>query len=59
MGMLVDGEWRTDWYAPDERGRFVRPRTRFHGRVSAHGEGRFRDRLGPRLMAPAPGVPRH
>jgi glutathionyl-hydroquinone reductase len=41
MGMLVDGEWRTDWYAPDEQGRFVRPRTRFHGRVSARGEGRF------------------
>ncbi|WP_375773708.1 glutathione S-transferase family protein [Archangium gephyra] len=39
--MLVDGEWRTDWYAPDEAGRFVRPRTRFHDRVSASGEGRF------------------
>lgn len=41
MGLLVDGEWRTDWYAPDEAGRFVRPRTRFHDRVSASGEGRF------------------
>ena len=39
--MLVDGEWRTHWYAPDEAGRFVRPRTRFHDRVSASGEGRF------------------
>jgi glutathionyl-hydroquinone reductase len=39
--MLLDGEWRTDWYAPDEAGRFVRPRTRFHDRVSASGEGRF------------------
>lgn len=39
--MLVDGQWRTDWYAPDEAGRFVRPRTRFHDRVSASGEGRF------------------
>jgi glutathionyl-hydroquinone reductase len=39
--MLLDGEWRTDWYAPDEAGRFVRPRTRFHDRVSASGEGHF------------------
>jgi putative glutathione S-transferase len=39
--MLLDGEWRTDWYAPDEAGRFVRPRTRFHDRVCASGEGRF------------------
>ena len=41
MGMLVDGEWRKGWYAPDDAGRFVRPPTRFRDRVSANGEGRF------------------
>jgi glutathionyl-hydroquinone reductase len=41
VGMLVDGEWRKGWYAPDEAGRFVRPPTRFRDRVSATGEGRF------------------
>ena len=46
MGLLIDGEWRTDGYAPDEAGRFERPRTRFHDWVSAHGEGRFPAEVG-------------
>ena len=33
MGMLVDGEWTTKWYAPDAEGRFVRPATVFRGTV--------------------------
>ncbi|OJH41508.1 glutathione-dependent reductase [Cystobacter ferrugineus] len=41
VGLLVDGEWKKDWYAPDEAGRFVRPKTRFREQVSASGQGRF------------------
>ena len=41
MGLLVEGEGRTDWYEPQEEGRVERPRTRFHEWVSARGEGRF------------------
>lgn len=41
MGMLVDGRWKTTWYEPDEKGRFVRPRTRFHRRVTADGSSGF------------------
>ncbi len=33
MGWLDRGVWRTDWYRPDEAGRFRRPPTRFHGRI--------------------------
>jgi len=33
MGLLVDGQWRNDWYEPDSEGRFRRPATSFHGRV--------------------------
>jgi len=29
MGRLVDGQWTTQWYEPDEGGRFVRPETSF------------------------------
>lgn len=41
MGQLVDGEWKTDWYAADAEGRFNRPKTRFRGRVSADGSTGF------------------
>lgn len=34
---MVDGVWKTDWYEPDEQGRFVRPPTRFRDRVSTDG----------------------
>jgi glutathionyl-hydroquinone reductase len=29
MGRLVDGQWTTEWYQPDEEGRFVRSETSF------------------------------
>jgi glutathionyl-hydroquinone reductase len=29
MGRLVDGQWTTEWYQPDDEGRFVRPETSF------------------------------
>lgn len=29
MGRLVDGQWTTQWYEPDEDGHFVRPETSF------------------------------
>lgn len=29
MGLLIDGEWKTTWYEPDEAGAFKRPETRF------------------------------
>lgn len=35
MGVMVEGEWREDWYEPDEDGRFVRPDTVFHGRLGS------------------------
>jgi glutathionyl-hydroquinone reductase len=41
MGLLVDGQWKTSWYEPDEKGRFVRPETRFHQRVTADGSSGF------------------
>lgn len=37
MGYLDNGIWRPDWYKADEEGRFNRPQTVFHGRVSSDG----------------------
>lgn len=38
MGLLVNGQWRNQWYATEETGgRFVRPDSAFHGRVTADG----------------------
>jgi len=37
MGMLVEGQWTTKWYEPDEKGRFVRGKTKFRDRVTADG----------------------
>ena len=39
--MLVDGKWTTRWYSSDEKGRFLREKTRFHGRVTADGSSGF------------------
>ncbi|MFT6395543.1 MAG: putative glutathione S-transferase [Bradymonadia bacterium] len=39
MGKLVNGEWTTQWYAPDKKGQFVRPDTVF--RDSIESGGRF------------------
>lgn len=41
MGLLVDGEWRSDWYQPDESGRFVRPQTQFRGSITRDGSSGF------------------
>jgi putative glutathione S-transferase len=41
MGQLVDGKWSTEWYTPDEKGRFVRSETTFRGRVSSDGSSPF------------------
>jgi glutathionyl-hydroquinone reductase len=41
MGLLIEGQWKTSWYEPDEKGRFVRPETRFHQRVTADGSSGF------------------
>lgn len=37
MGLLVDGEWKTDWYENDEDGAFDRPETAFRGWITAEG----------------------
>ena len=41
MGRLVEGRWTTEWYSPDERGRFVRGETQFRDRVTADGSSGF------------------
>ena len=33
MGQLVNGKWHVGWYEPDNKGAFVRPDTKFHGRI--------------------------
>jgi|SRR5690625_102288 len=38
MGLLVDGEWKTDWYESDDDGAFKRPPTRFRHQVEAGAE---------------------
>ncbi|MCB9543585.1 MAG: glutathione S-transferase family protein [Myxococcales bacterium] len=37
MGLLVDGKWKTDWYATGDSGEFERPETVFRGRLTAEG----------------------
>lgn len=46
MGLMVEGKWTTEWYQPDEKGRFNRPQTRFHSRVTADGSSGFRAEAG-------------
>lgn len=46
MGMLVDGKWSPEWYKPDSKGRFQRPETRFHNRVTADGSSGFKAEAG-------------
>ena len=46
MGQLVDGKWSTEWYKPDDKGRFVRQETAFHNRVTADGTSEFRAEAG-------------
>lgn len=44
MGLLINGQWSTQWYEPDEEGHFVRSQTRFRDRVEP--EGRFQPEPG-------------
>lgn len=46
MGMLIEGKWTGEWYKSDEKGRFVRPDTVFHGRVTADGSSGFKAEAG-------------
>lgn len=44
MGRLIEGTWRDDWYEPDAKGAFQRPKTVFRGALPAGGvtePGRF------------------
>jgi putative glutathione S-transferase len=41
MGRLVEGQWTTEWYSPDARGRFVRGETKFRDRVTRDGSSGF------------------
>jgi putative glutathione S-transferase len=41
MGRLIEGRWTTEWYSPDEKGRFVRGETVFRDRVTADGSSGF------------------
>lgn len=34
MGRLIDGKWHSDWHAPNEKGTFERPKTRFRSHIS-------------------------
>lgn len=41
MGLLVDGEWKTDWYESDEDGAFKRPDTVFRHWISKDSDEGF------------------
>jgi putative glutathione S-transferase len=42
MGLLVNGVWRDKWYDTESQGgAFLRPKTRFHGQVTAAGSAGF------------------
>ena len=47
MGLLIDGEWSTDWYeTKSSGGRFVRKESAFRDRVRADGSTPFRAEAG-------------
>ncbi len=46
MGRLIDGEWSTEWYAPDEEGRFVREATRFRDTLSGEPSAKYPVEIG-------------
>src|SRR5688500_18685050 len=46
MGVMVDGQWQTGWYAADAKGRFHRPSTRFREGISRAADARFRPEAG-------------
>jgi putative glutathione S-transferase len=41
MGKMVDGVWKSEWYASDEKGHFVREDTKFQDRVTADGSSGY------------------
>jgi putative glutathione S-transferase len=41
MGLMVDGVWTSEWYQPDEQGRFQRPQTQFRDFVTADGSSGY------------------
>ena len=38
MGEMIDGQWKAGWYAPDEKGAFKRPKTKFRAHIAPGGE---------------------
>lgn len=46
MGLMVEGKWTTEWYQPDEKGRFQRPQTQFRNKVTADGSSGFKAEAG-------------
>lgn len=46
MGLLINGEWKTTWYEPEEDGSFKRTETRFRSRVEAGSAEGFEPELG-------------
>ena len=46
MGQFINGKWTAEWYQPDEKGRFQRPKTRFHNRITADGSSGFKAEAG-------------
>jgi putative glutathione S-transferase len=41
MGLLINGEWSTEWYGSDQKGHFIREDTKFHNRVTRDGSSGF------------------
>lgn len=46
MGQFINGKWTTEWYQPDKKGRFQRPKTRFHNWITADGSSGFKAEAG-------------
>lgn len=46
LGMLVDGQWTTDWTERDDRGRFNRTPTRFRNWITRDGSSHFTPEVG-------------
>ena len=46
MGMLIDGQWRTEDNKPDAAGRFIRPETQFRDWITADGSSGFATEAG-------------
>ncbi len=44
--MLIDGQWSTQWYKPDEKGNFVRSETQIRHQITADGSSGFKAEAG-------------